>query len=70
MLKQKVEIIKMVAGVRSVHSRRHDDEIVSLGTWRIEMFKAMKSYVNSSKTTTSNHITISVEDGKANASEA
>lgn len=39
-------LIVVVAGVRSVHSRRQDDEIVSFGTWRIEMIKAMRSYVS------------------------
>jgi hypothetical protein len=35
--------------VRSVNYRRHDEELVSLGTWRIEMLRAMKKYVAEKK---------------------
>lgn len=37
----------MVAGDRSGFDSRHDeDEIISLGVWRINMLKSMRKYVD------------------------
>lgn len=39
--------MKMVAGERlSFDSRQENEEIISLGVWRINMLKSMKKYVD------------------------
>ena len=55
---------KMVAGVRSVNSRRHDEELFSLGTWRIEMRQAIKKYFMEAKEGKTNNLSFSAPEVK------
>lgn len=47
MIQPKSSAVVVVAGDRSgFDSRQHEDELISLGVWRINMLKSMRKYVD------------------------